>query len=75
MVMAHSTGMAIILCDLRMMIAQSTGITITLVDVIMGAMVSQITSLTIIYSTVCSGADHKEHQSFTTLAFARGIHW
>ena len=43
-------------------------------DVIMGAMVSQITSLAIVYSTVYSGADHRKHQSSTSLAFVRGIH-
>ena len=43
-------------------------------DVIMGAMASQITSLTIIYSTVYSGADKKNHQSSASLAFVRGIH-
>ena len=42
-------------------------------DFIMRAMVSQITSLTIVYSTVYSGAD-KKHQSSTSLAFVRGIH-
>ena len=43
-------------------------------DVIMGAMVSQITSLTIVYSTVYSGADQRKHQSTASLAFVRGIH-
>ena len=43
-------------------------------DVIMGAMASQITSLTIVYSTVCSGADQRKHQSSASLAFVRGIH-
>ena len=43
-------------------------------DVIMGAMVSQITSLTIVYSTVYSGADHRKHQSSASLVFVRGIH-
>ena len=42
--------------------------------VIMGAMASQITSLTIIYSTVYSGADQRKHQSSVSLAFAMGIH-
>ena len=42
-------------------------------DVIMGAMASQITSLTIVYSTVYSGADHR-HQSSASQAFVRGIH-
>ena len=43
-------------------------------DVIMGAMASQIISLTIVYSTVHSGADQRKHQSFASLAFVRGIH-
>ena len=43
-------------------------------DVIMGAMVSQITSLTIVYSTVYSGADQSKHQSSASLAFVWGIH-
>ena len=37
-------------------------------------MASQITSLTIVYSTVYSGADQRKHQSSTSLAFVRGIH-
>ena len=41
----------------------------------MGAMaVSQITSLTIVYSTVYSDADQSKHQSSVSLAFVRGIH-
>ena len=43
-------------------------------DVIMGTMTSQITSLTIVYSTVYSGADQRKHQSSASLAFVRGIH-
>ena len=43
-------------------------------DVVMGAMASQITSLTIVESTVYSGADQRKHQSSTSLAFVRGIH-
>ena len=43
-------------------------------DVIMGAITSQITSLTIVYSTVYSGADQRKHQSSASLAFLRGIH-
>ena len=42
--------------------------------VIMSAMASQITSLTILYSTVYSGADQRKHQSSASLAFVRGIH-
>ena len=44
------------------------------IDVIMGAMASQITSLTIVYSTVYSGADQRKHQSSASLAFVREIH-
>ena len=43
-------------------------------DVIMGAMASQITSHTIVYSTVCSDAEQRERQSSASLAFVRGIH-
>ena len=43
-------------------------------DVIMSAMASQITSLTIVYSSVYSGADQRKHQSSASLAFVRGIH-
>ena len=44
-------------------------------DVIMSAIASQITTLTIVYSTVYSGADQRKHQSSVSLAFVRGIHW
>ena len=43
-------------------------------DVIMGSMASQITSLTIVYSTVYSDADQRKHQSPASLAFVWGIH-
>ena len=43
-------------------------------DVIMEAIASQITSLTIVYSTVYSGADQSKHQSSASLAFVWGIH-
>ena len=43
-------------------------------DVIMGAMASQITSLTIVYSTVYSDTDQRKHQSSASLAFVQGIH-
>ena len=42
--------------------------------VIMNALASQITSVSIVYSTVCSGADQRKHQSSGSLAFVRGIH-
>ena len=40
----------------------------------MGAIVSQITSITIVYSTVYSDADQRKDQSSESLAFVRGIH-
>ena len=43
-------------------------------DVLMGSVASQLTSLTIVYSTVYSAADQRKHQSSTALAFVRGIH-
>ena len=43
-------------------------------DVIMSAIASQITSLTIVYSTVNSDADQRKHQSSASLAFVWGIH-
>ena len=43
-------------------------------DVIMSAIAAQITSLTIVYSTVYSDADQRKHQSSASLAFVRGIH-
>ena len=44
------------------------------IDVIMTAMASQITSLTVVYSTVYSDADQRKHQSSASLAFVWGIH-
>ena len=43
-------------------------------DVITGAIAFQITSLTIVYSTVYSDADQRKHQSSASLAFVWGIH-
>ena len=43
-------------------------------DVMMGTTASQITSLTIVYSTVYSDTDQRKHQSSASLAFVRGIH-
>ena len=37
-------------------------------------MASQITSLTIVYTTVYSGADQRKHLRSASLAFVRGIH-
>ena len=44
-------------------------------DVIMDMMASQITSLTIVYSTVYLGTDQRKHQSSASLACVWGIHW
>ena len=43
-------------------------------DVIMSAIASQMTSLTIVYSTVYSDADQRKHKSSASLAFVREIH-
>ena len=40
----------------------------------MGAIASQITSLTIVYSTVYPDADQRKHQSSASLVFVWGIH-
>ena len=39
----------------------------------MSAIASQITSLTIVYSTLYSGTDQRKHQSSVSLAIAQGI--
>ena len=41
-------------------------------DVIMGAMASQITSLTIVYSTVCSGADQRKTSKLRVTGLCEG---
>ena len=43
-------------------------------DVIMNTMVSQITSVSILDLTVCSGPDQRNHQSSASLALVRGVH-
>ena len=55
-------------CALNMYIDDHHG------DFIMGTIASQITSLTIVYSTVYSGADQRKYQSSVSLAFVWGIH-
>ena len=49
-------------------------ISLSFADVIMGTVPSQITSLTIVYSTVYSDADQRKYRSSTSLAFVRGNH-
>ena len=51
-----------------------TGYSIHYSDVIMRAMASQITTVSIVYSTVCSGTDQRKHQSSVLLTFVMGIH-
>ena len=43
-------------------------------DIFMSMISSQITNLTIVYSTVYSDADQRKHQSSPSLAFVWGIH-
>ena len=43
-------------------------------DIIMSAMASKITDVSIVCSVVCWGADQRKHQSSASLAFVRGIH-
>ena len=42
--------------------------------VILSTMASLITGVPIVYSTVCSGEDQRNHQSSVSLAFVWGIH-
>ena len=42
--------------------------------VTMTVTVSQITGVSIVHSTVCSGTGHRKHQSSASLAFVRAIH-
>ena len=59
-----STGTNILLSYLQVKIAQFIW---HYSDVIICVMVSQITGVSIVYSTVCSGADQRKHQS--------SVHW
>ena len=43
-------------------------------DVIMSAVASEITSVSIVCSTVCSGAEQRKYQGSASLVFVRGIH-
>ena len=43
-------------------------------DDIISSIASQITGVSIAYSTVCSGADQRKHKSSTSLVLVRGIH-
>ena len=61
-------------CWLKKLFKTNNRITAHYGDVIMGAIASQITSLTIVYSTVYSDADQRKHQSSASLAFVWRIH-
>ena len=43
-------------------------------EVTIGAMAPQITGVSSVYSTVCSGTDQRKHQSSASLAFVRRVH-
>ena len=43
-------------------------------DVIMRAMASPIIGVSIVYSTICSGADQRKHQSTASLVYVRRVH-
>ena len=60
-------------CCLHLCCLTQNWITLKHYDVMMGEMASQITSLTIVYSTVYSDADQRKHQSSASLAFVQGI--
>ena len=45
-----------------------------LYDVIMAAIASQITGISIVCSTICSDADQRKHLNSAPMAFVRGIH-
>ena len=57
---------------LHFYVANSTHYSVNTVKI--SVMGSQITSLTIVYSTVYSGTNQRKHQSSASLAFVRGIH-
>ena len=67
------TSCVLILCHQRKLYTDFN-FSIHYIDVIMTTIASQITSLTVVYSTVYSGVDQRKHQSSASLAFVRGIH-
>ena len=70
----HYKVPCMILVSFRWFVSESAFNSLYNMAVIMSAMASQITSLAILYSTVYSGADQRNHQSSASLAFVRGIH-
>ena len=49
-------------------------ITLNYCDVVISAIASRITAVSVVGSSVCSDADQRKHQSSASLAFLRGIH-
>ena len=49
-------------------------IILSIMSITITTMASLITSLTVVYSTIYSGADQRKHKSSASLAFVRGIH-
>ena len=43
-------------------------------DVMISAMASQITRVSVVCTTGCLGADQRKHQSYASLAFVKGIY-
>ena len=68
-----------IVCEMAVILSRGDELNLLLsgyhyIDGIMNAMASQITSLTIVESSVYSGVDQSKHRSSTSLAFVGGIH-
>ena len=62
------------IADLSNVAATVESFVLHYIDVIMTTTASQITSLTVAYSTVYSDTDHRKHKSSASLAFVWGIH-
>ena len=61
-------------CFTNVTTASATRGILHLSDVIMRAMASQITSVSIVYSNISSGANQRKHYSSASLTCVRGIH-
>ena len=72
MTSSNGNNLLTTLCEDRLILPQTTIYHYS--DVIMDAIASQITSLTIVYSIDYSDVDQRKHQSSASLAFVRGIH-
>ena len=70
----ESRGQCVFLCLVCCIMTPCPAFGYNHYDVIMGAIASQITSLTIVYSTVYSSADQSNRQSSASLVFVWGIH-